>query len=93
MKVVLRHQTTGRYYAASGEWVRRADNALSFDDTISAQAFLRMHQLGMTQAVFRLAPYVTSLLQQTSAQSTTLHVPFEMMTNRCVTRSPQFGRN
>ena len=63
MKVVLRHKSTGRYYRAPDEWVRRADNALAFDDVTSAQDFLRVHQLNETQTVYRLAPYLMPLLQ------------------------------
>jgi hypothetical protein len=63
MKVVLRHQTSGRYYAASGEWVRRADNALAFDDAATAQDFLRTNRILRTRPVYRLAPYLIPLLQ------------------------------
>lgn len=64
MKVVLRHQFTGRYYSASGAWVRRSDNAMIFDDAASANDYQRSHQLDGTQAVYRLAPYLMPLLQE-----------------------------
>ena len=65
MKIVLRHTSTGRYYRAPGEWVRRADNALAFDDLNSAQQFVQAHHLNQTQTVYRLAPYLIPLLHQT----------------------------
>ena len=64
MKVVLRHQFTGRYYSASGAWVRRSDNAMIFDDALSANDYQRSHQIDGTQAVYRLAPYLIPLLQE-----------------------------
>ena len=64
MKVVLRHQFTGRYYSASGAWVRRSDNAMIFDDALSANNYQRSHQIDGTQAVYRLAPYLMPLLQE-----------------------------
>lgn len=63
MKIVLRHKVTGRYYHGPGRWVRRADNALAFDDMPSAQEFTRAHQLCSAQPVCRLAPYLMSLLR------------------------------
>jgi len=63
MKIVLRHKTTGRYYDASGQWVRRADNALAFDDLSAAHEFTRIHHIQCTQAVQRLAPYMAALLR------------------------------
>jgi hypothetical protein len=63
MKIVLRHKTTGRYYQSPGKWVRRADNALTFDAVIAARDYLRLHRLEKTQAVLRLAPYLIPLLQ------------------------------
>lgn len=62
MKVVLRHQATGRYYSAPGKWVRRADNALAFENAVAACDFVRSHQIPETQAVYRLAPYLIPLL-------------------------------
>ena len=64
MKVVLRHQFTGRYYSASGAWVRRSDNAMIFDDALSANNYQRSHHIDGTQAVYRLAPYLMPLLQE-----------------------------
>jgi hypothetical protein len=64
MKVVLRHQFTGRYYSASGAWVRRSDNAMIFDDALSANNYQRSHQIDGTQAVYRLAPYLIPLLHE-----------------------------
>jgi hypothetical protein len=68
MKIVLRHKTTGRYYRAPGKWVRRADNALTFDAVDSAQQFLRAHHIEQTQAVLRLAPYLMPLLNGPEAR-------------------------
>jgi hypothetical protein len=62
MKIVLRHKTTGRYFQSPGRWVRRADNALSFDALEFAQEYQRQHHIEETQAVLRLAPYLIPLL-------------------------------
>jgi hypothetical protein len=62
MKVVLRHQTTGRYYHSPGTWVRRADNALIFEDEGMALQFCRLHRLE-AHPVHRLAPYLMTLLK------------------------------
>ena len=67
MKVVLRHKATGRYYQSPGKWVRRADNALTFDAIDVARKFLRAHQIEETQAVLRLAPYLMPLLHEPSS--------------------------
>jgi hypothetical protein len=67
MKIVLRHKTTGRYYQSPGKWVRRADNALSFDAVDAAHQFLRLHHIEQTQAVLRLAPYLIPLLHRPGA--------------------------
>ena len=63
MKIVLRHKATGRYYCARGCWVRRADNALAFDDVRAARQFSRKNHLVQVQPVQRLAPYVAALLR------------------------------
>ena len=62
MKIVIRHKVTGRYYNAPGKWVRRADNALTFDDVLAAREFTRANHLEQTQPVQRLAPYLMGLL-------------------------------
>jgi len=64
MKIVLRHKKTGRYYNGPGQWVRRADNALAFDDLLAAREFSRMNHLEQAQPVQRLAPYMMALLQK-----------------------------
>jgi hypothetical protein len=64
MKVVLRHIATGRYYRSPGKWVRRADNALAFEDVGMALQFSRLHQVEQTQPVHRLAPYLMPLLRR-----------------------------
>ena len=63
MKVVLRHQLTGRYYRSPGNWVRRADNALAFDDAPTALQFCELHDLPEARPVYRLAPYLMTLLK------------------------------
>jgi len=68
MKVVLCHQTTGRYYAAAGQWVRRADNALAFEDAAAAHEYLRAHRLTRAKPVYRLAPYLMPLLREHQRQ-------------------------
>ena len=64
MKIVLRHNRTGRYYNSPGNWVRRADNALTFDDILAAREFSRLNHLDDTQPVQRLAPYLMALLRK-----------------------------
>jgi|KBSSwiStaDraftv2_1062776.scaffolds.fasta_scaffold3232583_1 hypothetical protein len=62
MKIVLRHKVTGKYYSSAGRWVRRADNALTFEDMSSARECQRVNHLKATEAVERLAPYLMRLL-------------------------------
>ncbi len=69
MNIVLRHRQTGRYFNAHGRWVRRADNALVFDDLFAARAFSRKHHLANVQPVQRLAPYLMALLRSPSTAS------------------------
>jgi hypothetical protein len=62
MKIVLRHTVTRRYYQAPGKWVRRADNALAFEDFAAAIEFSRLKRLSRARPVQRLAPYLMPLL-------------------------------
>ncbi len=64
MKIVLINKVTGRYYHAPGQWVRRADNALTFDDVSSARQFSRTNHISNARPVQRLAPYVMELLRR-----------------------------
>jgi hypothetical protein len=64
MNIVLRHRRTGRYYNRAGRWVRRADNALVFDDVCAARDYSKNHQLDEALPVQRLAPYMMALLRQ-----------------------------
>jgi len=64
MKIVLRHKVTGHYYQSPGKWVRRADNALTFDAVDVARKFCRVNHLAEIQAVHRLAPYLMPLLHE-----------------------------
>ena len=92
MKVVLRHNATGRYYRAPYEWVRRADNALAFDDVTAAQKFLQLHQLKDALPVYRFAPFLMSLLQ--NACETNLPAWTEAERARWLEqRSSRFNRN
>lgn len=62
MKYVLRHQLTGRYLSRPGLWVRRMDEAMSFDDVGEAREFSQAHQLDEARPVQLLMPYLMSLL-------------------------------
>jgi hypothetical protein len=64
MKVVLCHTVTRRYYQAPGKWVRRADNAMSFEDFGTAIEFSRLNRLSRARPVQRLAPYLMPLLHR-----------------------------
>ena len=64
MKIVLRHTETRRYYQAPGQWVRRADNALAFEDFGAALQFSEANGLAKTLPVQRLAPYLMPLLRE-----------------------------
>ena len=75
MKIVLRHRVTGHYYSDAGKWVRRADNALVFDDLETAREFSRTNHLEQTQPVHRLAPYVMGLLHRQDPARWQLVVP------------------
>ncbi|HMJ89544.1 MAG TPA: hypothetical protein VK530_06990 [Candidatus Acidoferrum sp.] len=61
---MLINKVTGRYYHAPGHWVRRSDNALTFNDVSAAQQFSRAHHINNAHPVQRLAPYVMELLQR-----------------------------
>ena len=65
MKYVLRHQLTGRYLSRPGLWVRRMDEAMSFDDVGEAREFSQAYQLEEAQPVQLLMPYLMSLLAAT----------------------------
>jgi hypothetical protein len=69
MNIVLRNRFTGRYYNGQGRWVRRADNALVFNDLYAARAFSRKHHLAGVQPVQRFAPYMMALLRRPSHSS------------------------
>jgi hypothetical protein len=64
MKIVLINKVTGRYYHGPGQWVRRSDNALTFEDASAARQFSRTHHLSNALPVERLAPYVRDLLRR-----------------------------
>jgi len=92
MKVVLRHKATGHYYRAPGQWVRRADNALAFEDVADARKFSRSHRLARAQAVYRLAPYLLPLLHE--QQSSMWEAWTQARTNRWyLAHAARFFRN
>ena len=62
MKYVLRHQSTGRFLQRPGVWVRRMDQAMSFDDAGEAREFSQAHQIDAARPVQLLMPYLMSLL-------------------------------
>ncbi len=64
MKVVLRHKITGRYYQSPDQWVRRADNALAFEDFCADREFSKLNGHFRTRTVKRLAPYLMPLLHR-----------------------------
>ncbi len=92
MKIVLRHKTTGHYYRSPGKWVRRADNALTFDAADAAHAYSLEHHLDEAQAVLRLAPYLIPLLQhpRNAAWDRWLR---SQASQWYLERAGQFGRN
>ena len=62
MKYVLRHQSNGCYLQRPGVWVRRMDQAMSFDDVTEAREFSQAYQLDEARPVQLLMPYLMSLL-------------------------------
>ena len=66
MKYVLRNRVTGRYLKRLGVWVRRIDEAMSFDDAGEAREFCQAHLLEEAQPVQLLMPYLMSLIAVTS---------------------------
>jgi hypothetical protein len=66
MKIVLINKMTGRYYHAPGHWVRRADNALTFENLSAAEKFTRVNHLNNAHPVERFAPYMMELLRCSS---------------------------
>ena len=66
MKYVLRNRETGRYLKRLGVWVRRTNEAMSFDDVGEAREFCQAHHLEEAQPVQLLMPYLMSLIAVTS---------------------------
>ena len=64
MKYVLRNKTTGRYLKRHGHWVRRMDDAITFEDMTDVREYCQAHRLENVQPVQRLMPYLMSLLRE-----------------------------
>jgi hypothetical protein len=71
MKYVLRNKNTGRYLKRKGLWVRRMEEAITFEDVSEAREYCQAHQVEDAQAVQQMMPYLWSLLRG-SARSTAL---------------------
>jgi hypothetical protein len=63
MKYVLRHKTTGRFLKRQGLWVRRMDEAMTFEDMTDVREYCQAHRLDDVQPMQRLMPYLMSLLR------------------------------
>lgn len=92
MKIVLRHNLTGRYYNGHGQWVRRADNAAAFDDVCAAAEYARKHHLRDIRPVRRLAPYMKELLNVMECRFPG-EWSREKATAWCLTRARRFSHN
>jgi len=64
MKYVLRNKNTGRYLKGRGLWVRRPDEAITFEDMIGVREYCQAHRIEDVQPIRRLMPYLTSLLRE-----------------------------
>ena len=64
MKYVLRNKNTGRYLKRQGHWVRRMDDAITFEDMIEVREYCQAHRLVDVQPVQRMMPYLLSLLRK-----------------------------
>jgi hypothetical protein len=64
MKYVLRHKNTGRYLKRCGLWVRRMEEAITFEDMTDVREYCQAHRLENVQAIQRLMPYLMSLLHE-----------------------------
>ena len=67
MKYVLRNKMTGCYLKRKGLWVRRMDEALTFEDLGEVREYCQA--LGLdddVQPIQRLMPYLLRLLRQTA---------------------------
>jgi hypothetical protein len=68
MKYVLRNQSTGRYLKRVGQWVRRVEDAMTFDDMVEVREYCQAHRLDGLQPVRRFMPYLASLLRVRAAR-------------------------
>ena len=66
MKYVLRNKVTGRYLKRKGQWVRRMDEAMTFEDMGEVREYCQALGLEDVQPIQRLMPYLMSLLRQTT---------------------------
>ena len=53
MKVLLRNQHNGHYYAGQNEWSTKSSSAYDFEEVQSAVRFVRTQQLKGIEAVLR----------------------------------------
>ena len=69
MKYVLRNKNTGRYLKRQGLWVKRLDEAITFEDLIDVREYCQAHRLEDVQPIRRLMPYLMSLLRKPASSS------------------------
>jgi hypothetical protein len=64
MKFVIRNKQTGRYLKRVGLWVKRPDDAMTFEDLMDVREYCQAHRLeNDVQPIRRLMPYLVSLLR------------------------------
>ena len=64
MKYILRSKETGCYLKRVGVWVRRMQDAMTFDDTIEVREYCQAHRIEHVQTIQRFMPYLMSLLRK-----------------------------
>lgn len=64
MKYVLRNKSTGRYLKRYGLWVRRLEDAITFEDMTDVREYCQAHRLQDVQPIQRVMPYLLSLLRR-----------------------------
>jgi len=70
MKYVLRNKVTGRYLKRKGLWVRRMDEAMTFEDMVEVREYCQALGLEDVQPIQRLMPYLMSLLRDRTCAGT-----------------------
>lgn len=64
MRFLLRHKRTGQYLKRAGVWVKRPEEAMTFEDMVDVREYCQAHGLDDVQPIRRLMPFLISLLRR-----------------------------